>query len=154
MKFRHTQLEQTSMWVTAKDELRSQFSSACGRIKYRSQLIAQMPAKSALKVCFTSVTETHFLFCVMGRCSVSNTWTDILSNSHLHRIVLSECQWDESTTLVITQSTRESWRLPTAALFYGGIFRLRCKNTARLCEVKCEIKSEELQPLKMGLLVF
>lgn len=58
--------------------------------------------------------------------------TEILSNSHFHRIAVWKRQWDEITTLVISHNRRESWRLPTAALFHEGIFRLRCKNTRSL----------------------
>lgn len=71
-----------------------------------------------LKFLLHLTPKVVFLFSVMGRSSVSNIWTETLSNSHLHRIVVSERQWDESTTLVITHTRRESWRLPTAALCF------------------------------------
>lgn len=56
-------------------------------------------------------------FSLMGRCSVSNRWMEILANSRLHRTVVSERQWDESTTFIISHSRRESWWLLTVAMF-------------------------------------
>ncbi len=98
-----------------------------GRSKVTLQKLPSLHSVSS-----TSDTETRLPLWCHGALQRFSRWTKILSNSHFHHIAISARQWDESTTLVITHSRRESWRLLTAALLYGGIFRLRCENAARI----------------------
>lgn len=129
----YSQITSNESWtVTAQAELKSVLLVAEG---WRQTL--QMSAKFALKKFLLHLTvKLIFLLTVMGRCSASNRWTEILSNSHLHRIVVSQRQWDERTTPVITQQKRKL-TAPYSCFVWRGE-----KENCTL--IKCWIKWEEL----------
>ena len=97
------------MWVTTKNELRPQLSSACGRLR-QSQVTTHM----RLKFLCSLTQKQVFLFSVKG-------WTEILSN----RILIWQCQCDRITTPVISHNWKESWLILMFPLLYKVLFRLR-----------------------------